>query len=247
MKINEVEKLLNVPMATIRFYKKEGLLTPHRNENSYREYSEADVQLIKKIIVFRKIGLSVEQIKRILEGNLSLQDALSENLFVLQEKMKELEGAVNLCMEIQKKNQNNDGFETEFYWDLIHKEEEKGCKFYEIINDVISYEKRLFADEFDLLDEEGTWKHSFPDSIVIAAGICILCGGLGSAMHGMSGGRFLQGLLFPLLWIGLKSILGLPFLLIGREPDHAAKKARRLWQIIIVTILAAAIFTRIFI
>lgn len=210
MKINEVEKLLGIPMATIRFYEKEGLLVPQRNENSYREYSEKDVQLLKKIIVFRKTGISVDAIKRILEGNLSLQDALSENLFVLQEKMKELEGAVNLCMEMQAK-------------------------------------KRLFADEFDLLDEEGTWKHSFPDSIVIAAGICILCGGLWSAMHGMSGGRFLQGLLFPLLWIGLKSILGLPFLLIGREPDHAAKKARRLWQIIIVTILAAAIFTRIFI
>lgn len=209
MKINEVEKLLGIPMATIRFYEKEGLLVPQRNENSYREYSEKDVQLLKKIIVFRKTGISVDAIKRILEGNLSLQDALSENLFVLLEKMKELEGAVNLCMEMQAK-------------------------------------KRLFADEFDLLDEEGTWKHSFPDSIVIIAGICILCGGLWSAMHGMSGVRFLQGLLFPLLWIGLKSILGLPFLFIGREPDHAAKKARRLWQIIIVTILAAAIFIRIF-
>ena len=67
MKINEVEKLLNVPMATIRFYEKEGLLVPQRNENSYREYSEDDVQVLKKIIVLRKAGISVDAIKRILE------------------------------------------------------------------------------------------------------------------------------------------------------------------------------------
>jgi len=54
MKINEVEKILGVPKATIRFYEKEGLLMPLRNEKAYREYSEEDVELIKKIIVFRK-------------------------------------------------------------------------------------------------------------------------------------------------------------------------------------------------
>ena len=56
MKINEVEKLLGIPMATIRFYEKEGLLVPQRNENSYREYSEKDVQLLKKIIDMNNAG-----------------------------------------------------------------------------------------------------------------------------------------------------------------------------------------------
>ena len=40
MKINDVEKLLGITKANIRFYEKEGLLTPGRMENGYREYSE---------------------------------------------------------------------------------------------------------------------------------------------------------------------------------------------------------------
>ena len=43
MTIKEVEQNLNVPRATVRFYEKEGLLSPVRGENGYREYSEEDV------------------------------------------------------------------------------------------------------------------------------------------------------------------------------------------------------------
>ena len=63
MKINEVEKLLDIPKASIRFYEKEGLLNPKRNVNSYREYSDDDVELLKKVMVLRKIGVPVEDIK----------------------------------------------------------------------------------------------------------------------------------------------------------------------------------------
>ena len=49
--VNDVEKQLNIPKATIRFYEKEGLLSPKRNENSYREYNDEDIELLKKIIV----------------------------------------------------------------------------------------------------------------------------------------------------------------------------------------------------
>ena len=62
MKINDVEKILGVPKATIRFYEKEGLLTPKRNANAYREYSQSDIELLKKIVVLRKIGVPVEEI-----------------------------------------------------------------------------------------------------------------------------------------------------------------------------------------
>ncbi len=246
MKINEVEKLLGIPMATIRFYEKEGLLAPQRNENSYRDYSEKDVQLLKRIIILRKIGISVEEIKRILEGNHSLQEALEKNILSLQEKMKELEGAVKLCMEMQENNQKNDAFDTEYYWDVIHREEHDGNRFLEIMNDVIVYEKRLLGDEFDLFDEEGKRKYPLPDSIVIMVGICVLSGLLWSALNGMTGISFFHGLFFPFLWILIKSALGLPFLFVEQKPEKAAKAARRLWQVIIVAFLAIAVLIRIF-
>ena len=49
MKINQVEQLVGITKKNIRFYEKEGLLSPERNsENGYREYSETDVEELKK-------------------------------------------------------------------------------------------------------------------------------------------------------------------------------------------------------
>jgi len=46
MTIKEVEQCLGVPRATVRFYEKEGLLSPTREENGYRDYSQEDVVLL---------------------------------------------------------------------------------------------------------------------------------------------------------------------------------------------------------
>ncbi|MFR3320793.1 MAG: MerR family transcriptional regulator [Lachnospiraceae bacterium] len=49
MTIKEVEEITNLPRSNIRFYEKEKLITPVRNPNNgYREYSEKDVNTIKK-------------------------------------------------------------------------------------------------------------------------------------------------------------------------------------------------------
>lgn len=44
MTIKEVEKCLDIPRATVRYYEKEGLIDPIREENGYRDYSEEDVE-----------------------------------------------------------------------------------------------------------------------------------------------------------------------------------------------------------
>ena len=80
MKINEVEKLLGITKANIRFYEKEGLLTPHRTANGYRDYEDSDILLLKQIIILRKLGFPTAQISDILNGALPLQDALEEHI-----------------------------------------------------------------------------------------------------------------------------------------------------------------------
>ena len=57
MTIKEVEQCLNVPRATIRFYEKEGLLSPVRGENRYREYSEEDVVKFEKATLLEYFGI----------------------------------------------------------------------------------------------------------------------------------------------------------------------------------------------
>ena len=59
MTIKEVEQELGIPRASIRFYEKERLIEPKREENGYREYDEKDVATLRKVIIFRKLGLPI--------------------------------------------------------------------------------------------------------------------------------------------------------------------------------------------
>lgn len=49
MKIKDMERQVGVTKANIRFYEKEGLLSPARGENNYREYTEEDREVLEKI------------------------------------------------------------------------------------------------------------------------------------------------------------------------------------------------------
>ena len=57
MKIKHVEELVGISSKNIRFYEEQGLLTPSRAENNYREYHEADIIRLKQIKFLRKLGV----------------------------------------------------------------------------------------------------------------------------------------------------------------------------------------------
>ena len=66
MTIKETEELTGLSRSNIRFYEKEKLIVPSRNENNgYRDYSEQDVENIKKIAYLRTLGLSIDDIRNI--------------------------------------------------------------------------------------------------------------------------------------------------------------------------------------
>lgn len=44
MKTNELEKEIGLSKYTIRYYEKEGLIQPKREENGYRDYDDETVQ-----------------------------------------------------------------------------------------------------------------------------------------------------------------------------------------------------------
>ena len=76
MKINEVEQLVGVTKRNIRFYEKEGLLSPGRTDNGYRDYGEADVEALRKIKLLRKLDVPLEEIRRMQQGTLTLTDGV---------------------------------------------------------------------------------------------------------------------------------------------------------------------------
>lgn len=44
MKTHELEKELGISKHTIFYYEKEGIVTPQRDDNGYRSYSQEDLQ-----------------------------------------------------------------------------------------------------------------------------------------------------------------------------------------------------------
>ncbi|MCR5835742.1 MAG: MerR family transcriptional regulator [Lachnospiraceae bacterium] len=156
MTIKELEQILEVPRATVRYYEKEGLINPQRESNGYRDYSNEDIEKLKKIIIFRKIGISVNEIEDIFDGAKSVNEVLDENIKNLQNQIDELAGAMNLSRKIQENKEDILSFNTDTYWNYVDEEEKKGNRFFDIAKDLINEEKKtLFNLFFNKVDDEG--------------------------------------------------------------------------------------------
>ena len=131
MKINELEDLLGVSKATVRYYEDQGLVTPPRTENGYREYNDEEVQLFQKILVLRKIGLSIPEIKDLIDGNSDLHDALAYNIERLRTRQDEIASALDLCGKIETESYDFDSIDSAKYLRYIYEDELKGAHFAE--------------------------------------------------------------------------------------------------------------------
>ena len=81
MNIKQAEQLSGVSRRNIRYYEQEGLITPSRNqENDYREYSQEDIEVLKRIRILRMVDMPLEQIASLLEGALPLNQAINPGM-----------------------------------------------------------------------------------------------------------------------------------------------------------------------
>ena len=98
MKINEVEALVGITKKNIRFYEAEGLLAPHRNsENGYRDYGEAEVDALRRIKLLRKLGVPLEENRRMQSGGHTVGDGMRRHLVTLERERENLEQSIRLC------------------------------------------------------------------------------------------------------------------------------------------------------
>ena len=101
MKIKELEELTGVTKQNIRFYESKGLLMPQRNpENDYREYSEEDVRRLQMIKMFRMLDMPIEEIRKLLQGECSMEAVMEEHLNQLLYREQQLKGAIEICKDL---------------------------------------------------------------------------------------------------------------------------------------------------
>ncbi len=67
MRINQVTDQVNLSKRAIKYYEEEGLLIVSKDENGYRNYTEKDVDTLKEISVYRKLGVGIKDIKILLD------------------------------------------------------------------------------------------------------------------------------------------------------------------------------------
>ena len=91
LKINEVAALVGITKKNIRFYEEKGLLSPSRNsENGYRDYGEAEVAVLRRIKLMRKLGVPIDEIRRMQEGSQTVGDGMRRHLITLERERRNL-------------------------------------------------------------------------------------------------------------------------------------------------------------
>lgn len=106
-------------------------MTPPRTDNGYREYSDEEVQLFQKIIVLRKLGLGIPEIRDLIEGKAELHDVLEYNMERLRTRQDEIASAMELCGKIEAEATDLASIDSPKYLKHIYENEQKGAHFAE--------------------------------------------------------------------------------------------------------------------
>lgn len=134
MRIKEVESLVGITKKNIRFYEKEGLLNPGRDsENSYREYSDGDINRLKQIKFLRKLDMPISEIKSVLEGRTSLTTAVQRHSITIDEQRKNLLRAYEMCRRIEEEGCQLPELNTDEYLLRLESMEKEGAVFQNIV------------------------------------------------------------------------------------------------------------------
>lgn len=110
-KVSEFAEKAGVTVRTLHHYDRLGLLKPsERNRSGYRLYGERDLVRLQQIATLKFIGLSLKQIKDVLDGNdLDLPATLSLQRRLLTDKRRQIELALRAIEEAERSMGQNRG------------------------------------------------------------------------------------------------------------------------------------------
>ena len=129
MKINEVEALVGITKKNIRFYEEQGLLAPRRNsDNGYRDYGPEEVAVLRRIKLLRKLGVPLEEIRRMQSGG-TLGDGMRRHLVTLEREQENLRSAAALCASLTDRSEKLDALDAQALLAQMEHMEQEGTTF----------------------------------------------------------------------------------------------------------------------
>ena len=145
MKIKQVEELVGITRKNIRFYEDQGLLSVERAENGYREYHQEDVIRLQEIKLFRKMDISIEEMKLLFEKKKSLQICLEQHLKELEHRKEGLLKMQDMCERLILEHRSLESLNAEDCLEEIEQMEKEGAKFMNVNKTDVHKKKRTGA------------------------------------------------------------------------------------------------------
>lgn len=68
---SEIQNKTGLTRKAIEYYEDKGLINPHRLQNGYKDYTEKDLDILVKVSILRKLGVSLSEIKQCVLSNSS--------------------------------------------------------------------------------------------------------------------------------------------------------------------------------
>ena len=119
MTIKEIEALSGMSRANIRYYETEGFLSPERRENGYRDYSEEDLETLKRIKLLRLLGVSLADIKAAKDGSLPLEELMARRLAGIAGERTALSQSEAVCRELREAQVRYEDLDAQRYLDEL--------------------------------------------------------------------------------------------------------------------------------
>ena len=115
MLINEVQHIVGLSKKSIRYYEENGLLNPKRDINDYRIYSTDDIKKLKLIKFLRELNVSINDIKKLQNKELSLKECMEERIEKIDEENEKFLKIKNMCFDISNNNDTYFDIDIEKY------------------------------------------------------------------------------------------------------------------------------------
>lgn len=102
MRIKELSKKYGVDLRTIDYYSNVAKILPYKQcntTNTYRNYDVESEEILKRILIYRELGYSIDKIRKILNGSEIDNTTEYEYIAKLNKKKEEEINRINKLIE----------------------------------------------------------------------------------------------------------------------------------------------------
>lgn len=122
--VGEFSKKTGLSVRTLHYYDEIGLLQPEKDpETGHRIYSHSDIVTLQKILSFKFLGFSLEQIASLLHKSsftVDLADTLTLHMKALKEDKKRIEISMNAMKRVVRLLKEEGEVESSALFSIIH-------------------------------------------------------------------------------------------------------------------------------